>query len=238
MNLTPDLWPLGIHLCIPSYQSGDLLEKFLPRLLAIVPKTHVCVVDDGSSDKTVEVCGSLAIKCLSHAGNRGKGAALVTGFDYLIGKGASAVITLDADGQHAPDDLASFLSEFTAHPDTGIITGCRSMRIGTMPAMRIFSNRLTSLLLSCMTGTSIPDSQCGYRLYSSKLLKAIRTENPGFAMESEVLLKAAHAGFPVRCVRVQTLYLGGTSHISHLADTLRWIRTVFRCYLTLKNKKK
>jgi glycosyltransferase involved in cell wall biosynthesis len=232
MMPTREMWPNDIHVLIPSFQSAATLEKFLPKLLELVPKTNCCVVDDGSTDATDAVCNVFGISCLKHPTNRGKGAALATGFSHLLAQNVGAVITMDADGQHAIDELETFLRTFKTNPDCGIIIGRRNFNFGRMPVSRIFSNRITSHLLSRMTGVTILDSQSGYRLYSTRFLRSITIEYPRFEMESEVILKAAHLGFPLLFVPIQTLYLGGKSHISHLSDTIRWVQAV------LKTKKK
>jgi hypothetical protein len=115
----------------------------------------------------------------------------------------------------------------------GLCIGARDMRAGVMPPARILSNRLTSAILTLLTKQRIRDSQCGYRMYSRELVASINIEYDRFQMESEVILKAAAKKFPVRFVPVQTLYLrGGASHISHIADTLRWAAAVLRVFIS------
>ena len=235
MTLSPDSWPPDVYLCIPAYQAATPLAALLPEVLEIVPASHVCVVDDGSTDGTAGVCSGRGVRCLRHAKNLGKGAALVTGFAALLEAGAEAVITMDADGQHAAGDLEKFLEARAASPEAGIITGKRAIAPGHMPLLRIVSNTLTSRILSWMCGTDIPDSQCGYRLYTARFLRSATLTCPGFALESEALLKAAHLGFPLRFIVVRTLYLNGASHISHVLDTLRWIIAVIKIRLTLRH---
>ncbi|MBN1130460.1 MAG: glycosyltransferase family 2 protein [Chitinispirillaceae bacterium] len=234
MNLSPENWPRDIFVCIPAYQSSSSLAGLLPELLNAVPAAHVCVVDDGSTDATGELCSRTGINHARHAENRGKGAALATGFTILLEKGAEAVITMDADGQHAVADLGLFVEEFRRHPETGICIGRRKFAKSGMPLSRIVSNALTSRILSLLCGVPVPDSQCGYRLYSARLLRGITITCTRYTMESEVILKAARLGFPVRSVPVQTLYLRGQSHISHLTDTLRWIRAVLGIWIRLR----
>lgn len=229
-------WPSDIHVLIPSYKSAHLLNRFIPSLLKKVPAVNICVVDDASYDGTFEVCKTFNIKCLSHEFNRGKGAALSTGFKYLVDNGALWIVTMDADGQHSPDDLPCFLNETRVNPGIGICIGARSMRAGTMPLDRICSNRLTSWIMSILSGSQIIDSQCGYRIYSSELLKKITIEFNRFEMESEVILKSVALGYSVSFTNVQTLYLDGKSHISHFKDTFRWVVAVLKVWLKLRKK--
>lgn len=229
-----DGWPHSIYVLIPAYKSADSLRPFLPELLETVPASNICIVDDGSFDGTDTLCLTLGLLYQRHSKNHGKGMALATGFKFLLEKGAEGIITLDADSQHSPEDLYKFVDAFSALPESGIIIGCRKIERGHMPITRILSNRITSAILSRMIGTVIPDSQCGYRLYSAKFLRNISITCPRFEMESEVIIKAAFLGFPIGFVEVQTLYLNGKSHISHLADTFRWIKAVALVWMKVR----
>ncbi|HEX3020749.1 MAG TPA: glycosyltransferase family 2 protein [Chitinispirillaceae bacterium] len=229
-------WPDDTFVLIPSYKSADLLQQFLPRLLKIVPDKQICIVDDASGDNTESVCASYCLTCIKHPVNTGKGGALDTGFRFLIDKKASWIITMDADGQHAPEDLNNFLDSVQKNPSLGICIGSRCMKIGVMPFPRICSNRITSFILTLFTGVPILDSQCGYRIYSAELLKKIKIEYMRFEMESEVIIKAANLGFQIGFTNVQTLYLSGLSHISHLKDTLRWVRAVIRVWFKCRKR--
>jgi dolichol-phosphate mannosyltransferase len=252
-------WPQDTYVLIPSYKSAGRLKLFIGGLTEFVPKKNICVVDDGSNDGTYEFCIDSGIACLRHKANKGKGAALRTGFDYLTGietagiihdnanidpqnirpPAANWILTMDADGQHSPADLHRFIKESKNHPGMGLCIGARDMRLGVMPMARILSNRLTSAILSVLTGRVIKDSQCGYRIYSRRLVESIEIWCDRFEMESEVILKAAAKRFSVRFARVQTLYLDrGQSHIRHFADTLRWIAAVLRVWYKLNSKRK
>jgi glycosyltransferase involved in cell wall biosynthesis len=224
--MTLSAWPPDIHVLAPAYKAEKELRAFLPRLAAAVPVRNITVVDDGSGDGTADACRSLGIECLSHDSNRGKGAALVTGFDFLLGKNAQWIITMDSDGQHAAEDLGGFLEAIRRRPGAGIIIGKRTMKPGLMPLPRIISNRLTSWVLGMLCGMKIDDSQCGYRAYSAALLHAVRPRFKRFEMESEMILRACRLDFPVHFIAVQTLYLKVPSHISHALDTIRWIRAM------------
>jgi len=235
MTKQPSPWPDGVFVLIPAYRAAGALSGFLPDLLAAAPSANVCVSDDGSHDGTEQVVRSFGVPYVFNLVNKGKGAALKKGFAFLIAeKGASWVITMDADGQHAVADLPVFLKAIQSQPGAGIIAGRRDMRFGKMPPARILSNTLTSAFLSLLTGARIPDSQCGYRAYSSRLLLAARCRFSRFEMESEIILRAVRLGFPVNFINVQTLYFSTHSHISHVADTIRWLWAVLSTFAELK----
>jgi len=236
MNTYKHRWPEDLYVVIPSYKSSRLLTAFLPKLFEFTPPSNVCVVDDGSFDATDAVCKDADVLYISHDVNRGKGAALATGFTFLLGRGAQRIITMDADGQHAPEDLSVFIEASNTHDGNGLYIGARSMKIGTMPFARICSNRITSFILSQITGKKIVDSQCGYRLYGAALLDAVNIEYPRFEMESEVIIKAAFLHFPIHFIQVQTLYLNESSHISHLKDTIRWVKAVTHIWISLRRR--
>jgi glycosyltransferase involved in cell wall biosynthesis len=230
-------WPADIFVLIPSYKSANSLHRLLPQLITIVPSENVCIADDGSFDGTENVCRQFDTLYVSLAVNSGKGAALSRGFRHLLdNKKASWVITMDADGQHALSDIPAFLSEIRKTPNAGCIIGKRSMTPGTMPLARIFSNTVTSFILSLLTGNRIIDSQCGYRAYSALLLESAVCRFPRFEMESEIILRACASRFSVSFVPVQTLYFSSQSHISAIADTMRWTRAVFSVWIELRNK--
>jgi glycosyltransferase involved in cell wall biosynthesis len=231
-------WPAGVFVLIPAYKAAESLRVVLPALLTVVPPQNVCVSDDGSNDGTDAVCAELAVHYVSLDVNSGKGVALAHGFRFLLDeKKASWIITMDADGQHSASDAPKFLAEINRKvPDAGIIIGHRSMSVGKMPAPRIFSNTVTSFLLSVLARRRISDSQCGFRAYSARLLSSVTCRFPRFEMESEIILRASAARFSISFIPVQTLYFSTQSHISVIADTLRWLRAVIVIWLELRHK--
>ncbi len=231
-------WPETTYVLIPSYKALNSLKIFIPALLKIVPKEKICIIDDASMDGTSKFCNEMQLTYISHSVNQGKGAALATGFAFLIKKNARWIITMDADGQHAPEDIEKYLTYANQFPSTGICIGNRSKKIGTMPLARILSNLITSKILGLICGCKIVDSQCGYRIYSTDLLKKISIEYSRFEMETEVIMKAVKFGFPVSFINVRTLYLDGQSHISHFKDTIRWVKAVISIWFKLKSPDK
>ncbi|MCP4630615.1 MAG: glycosyltransferase family 2 protein, partial [bacterium] len=227
-------WPDNVSVLIPAYKAAQGLNSFLPVLLADIPRSNICVVDDGSGDDTESVCSAYGIQYLKQSVNRGKGAALRKGFTYLLENNAEWILTMDADGQHAIEDIGAFTKAITQFPDAGMIIGARNISIKSMPPARVFSNTVTSGILSALCQNRIPDSQCGYRIYSAALLNKVTLYSDRFEMESEVILKSCAAGLAVRFVPVQTLYCSTHSHMSHLLDMIRWVRAVVWTWLELR----
>lgn len=230
-------WSETIYILIPAYNAAESLKKLLLALEHSVASRNILVVDDGSYDETENVCRKFKIGYLKNARNRGKGAALIRGFAYLCEKNADWIITMDADGQHAVSDIPLFLQAISLYTDAGLIIGARTMNIKKMPAARIFSNKVTSAILTLICGQKILDSQCGFRAYASKIFDTVTLTCSRFEMESEVILKTNAAGFRIRFVPIQTLYCSTQSHISHCVDMYRWVRAVVMQWCAIKRRK-
>lgn len=189
----------------------------------------VVVIDDGSSDATGEVARAVGAIVLRHDVNRGKGAALKTGFAWALEQGFDAVIALDADGQHLPGEIPKFLE---AREETGadLIIGGRSHLFQQMLPRRRFANRFSAWCIALASGVRITDSQSGFRLYSANLLRNIRLRTDGFDMESEVIVRAGRRKMKVVTIPIDLGFVNGiaTSHYKPLKDTLRIAGTVVR----------
>ncbi|HSY50449.1 MAG TPA: glycosyltransferase family 2 protein [Thermoanaerobaculia bacterium] len=189
----------------------------------------VLVVDDGSADRTAEVARDAGAQVASHSINRGKGGALKTGFAYALEHGFDVVVTLDADGQHLPREIPKFLA---ARAETGadLIIGGRAHLFGQMLPRRRFANRFSAWCIAFASKTNVTDSQSGFRLYSAGLLRAARLHSDGFAMESEVIVRAGLDGFKVITIPIDLGFVDGqsTSHYKPLMDSIRIAWTVIR----------
>lgn len=189
----------------------------------------VLVVDDGSADRTADVARESGAQLVSHPVNRGKGAALKTGFAYAIEHGFDAIVTLDADGQHLPREIPKFVA---ARAETGadLIIGGRAHLFGEMLPRRRFANRFSARCIAYAAKTNVTDSQSGFRLYSANLVRAIRLRSDGFDMESEVIVQAGCRGFKVITIPIDLGFVDGqsTSHYKPLGDTMRIAWTVIR----------
>ena len=188
------------------------------------------VVDDGSTDETASVATALGATVLNHRSNRGKGAALRTGFDYVLAADQfDSAITMDADLQHDPADLPAFLAAWQTH-ETELILGFRRKLGSGMPLHRVVSNTITSALVSARTGVRIRDSQTGYRLIARAVLAAVRIESDGYEAETELLIKAAGKGFRISGVPIATIYAGAPSHMTHWRTTKQFLHVLLKEY--------
>ena len=171
---------MRICLLIPAYNEARTIGQVVSEAREIIES--VVVVDDGSQDATAQIAedsGSLVIK---HSVNSGKGAALRTGFQHVLDNGYDALITMDSDGQHDVNDIPGFLKALDER-GSGIIIGSRMQDISTMPVVRRFTNKFTSLVGSLLARQKIRDSQSGFRLISSDVLRAVELETAGYEME-------------------------------------------------------
>jgi len=155
----------SVQVLIPAYKAESELREFLPALLKKVAKENITVVIDGLFDESLKLCENFGVKTIVHEKNLGKGAALTSGFRQMD-ENTEWVITMDADGQHSPDDLDKFLEKIkSAKNNTAIILGARNRTLKFMPPARIFSNWATSSFVSFVTKQKVADCQCGYRAY-------------------------------------------------------------------------
>lgn len=210
---------------IPAYGEARHIGEVVKSVLNHVET--VVVVDDGSPDSTADEAQKAGAIVLRHDANRGKAMALNTGFSYACRNGFEAVITMDGDGQHVPDDIARFTEAY-------VRTGCPAL-IGNrmadpkgMPPIRRLTNRLTSWMLSTEMKQHVPDSQNGFRLYRCDILPLVCTESGRFAAESEILLRIADRGFRIGAVPIKTVYRDEKSKISPLRDTIGFFGVVLR----------
>ncbi len=178
------------------------------------------VVNDGSSDGTGRVASAKGAQLLEHPVNLGKGAALRTGFQYILQKGYQVVITLDADGQHDPSEIPFLLEVFRGvGPD--ILIASRAAGFAKMTFLRRFWNRLGVKAVSRLCHADITDSQSGFRLIRATVLKEIDLSTCRFEAELEFLIKACKKGFSVLSIPSATGNVDGTgsSHFRPVVDT-------------------
>lgn len=208
---------------IPTYNEA----KAIAMLVREIRKQNldVLVVDDGSSDNTSGLAQESGAAVLRNEINQGKGASLAKGFQYGILNGFDAIITIDGDGQHLPEDIPYFI-RLARYSDSGIFIGNRMQKTKSMPMARLVTNRLMSWLISRVAKQRIPDTQCGFRLIKKEVLHKMHLSTSRYETESEILIKASRLGFKIESVPIKTVYGIEKSSINPFIDTLRFIRYI------------
>jgi len=203
---------------LPALDCERTVGAVVRPLCALVGR--VIVVSDGSRDATAEVAQAAGAEVERLPENRGKGFALRRGLELALAGGPEAVALLDADGQHDPDDLPALVR---ARREEGLdlVIGTRLQDRETIPPARFWTNYIGSRVLSWMTGRELLDSQSGYRLLSASLAAQLPLRADGYAIESEMLIKAAARGARIGHVPIRTIYNDGGSHFQPLLDTFR-----------------
>ena len=207
-----------ICILIPAYNAQETLGFVLKKIEPF--KIDTVVVDDGSSDETKRVALKNGAQLLEHPLNLGKGAALRRGFQYILQRDYQMVITLDADGQHDPSEIPSLLKIFqSVKPD--ILIASRAAEFGKMTFLRRFWNRLGVKAVARLCHSDITDSQSGFRLIRTEVLKGVDLFTSRFETELELLINACKRGFSVLSVPIKTQNVDGTgsSHFRPVVDT-------------------
>jgi glycosyltransferase involved in cell wall biosynthesis len=217
-----------IAVVIPAYNEAGTIRDVAQRALAQCPL--VIVVDDGSPDSTVAALEGLPVVVLRNDGNRGKAASLRNGADEAIRRGAGAIITLDGDGQHSPEDIPLLLAAHLSAPGRMVI-GARLHASKAIPRARYWANRFANFWISWAAGYAIADSQSGFRIYPAALFAQARVnydEAASFVFESEILIEAARLGVHAVCVPISVIYSSRSrpSHFRPVVDILRIVRMV------------
>ncbi len=215
-----------IVVVIPAYQAAAKLGEVLASVHATAPELPLIVIDDGSTDETSAVAERAGATVLRHAQNQGKGAALQTGFQYARLHGYTAVLTLDADGQHRAAELPGLLAAHRRDPQA-LVLGVRSFAADKMPGRSRFGNKFSTWWISLFARHRFSDTQTGFRIYPMAMLEGLPLSTSRFDTETELLLWAAHRGVAIIEQPIATIY--EADHVSHFhgfADSMRVIRLV------------
>ena len=217
-----------VAVVIPAFNEAATLREVVMRTLPYA--SRVIVVDDGSSDATSAVLHGLPVTVLRNAVNRGKAASLRRGMLCALDEGASAVVTLDADGQHEPEDIPRLVAMHLTRPQA-IVVGARLHDSARIPRARYLANRFANFWIAWAAGYPISDSQSGFRLYPATALRAVdiaSDTSAGFVFESAVLINASRKGIGSVAVGIPAIYREGAraSHFRPVTDILLITRMV------------
>jgi len=209
----------------PTFNNFATLADVLERLGQL--GLPIIVVNDGSTDRTCAVLESFAsIQLRTHSVNRGKAAAMRTGFEAAAQMDFTHAVTIDTDGQHDPRDIPRLLEEAQRSPRS-LILGTRARRIAGYPGRNRLGRWISNGLVWLECGLRLDDTQCGLRVYPLSLILSARSAAPRYGFETEIITLAAWMEFPVVQVPVRCTYdvdNGQVSHFQPWRDSLRAVR--------------
>ena len=202
---------VAITALIPAYNE----EKTIGRVIEDAKRyvQSVIVVDDGSSDGTVNVALSAGATVLRHERNRGYGSALATGFTYFRNNGAGVMVVLDGDGQHDPSDIPRLVKP-VIDGQADVVIGSRFMdgeAKAVMPRYRRFGIGIVNRAWNIASGEEMTDTQCGFRAYSRDAVEKMEIKETNMSASLEILNQAGAKNLRVVEVPVSVNYVGNTS---------------------------
>lgn len=200
-----ELYKMTITAILPAYNEEVSIGSMV--LHAKQHADHVVVIDDGSKDRTSEVAQLAGAEVIRHPKNLGKGMSLKTGFEHVAKNGCKVIITMDSDGQHDPDDIYKLVAPIIKG-EADIVNGSRYLNGSdkNTPFYRRIGQNILDRATNLNAGLHITDTQSGFRAFARHTLPAFKFRSSGLAIESEMLMDAANAGFRIKEVNIGVRY--------------------------------
>ena len=218
----------GVHenlsIILPAKNEARALSTLLPELVSLFPTAEIIVVNDGSTDDTLDVCVKHGVKMLTHPYSKGNGAAIKTGARAASG---DILLFMDADGQHKPEDIPLLLQKFREGYD--MVVGARKSG-SHAGAHRAVANDVFSRLASWMVTQPIADLTSGFRLVkASKFRQFLYLLPNSFSYPTTITMSFFRAGYSVAYVPIHAARRStGTSHIHPLRDGVRFLLIIIK----------
>ncbi|MHC1479294.1 glycosyltransferase family 2 protein [Frateuria aurantia] len=212
-----------LSIILPAKNEAAALRDLLPRLRAAQPDAEVIVVDDGSTDDTVGLCGEHGVSCISSPYSMGNGAAIKRGARHATGE---ILVFMDGDGQHDPADVARLLGVLEQGYD--MVVGARdwSSQAGVG---RGLANTLYNWLATRMTGHKVDDLTSGFRAVRAERFREFLHLLPnGFSYPTTSTMAFFRSAYPVAYMPIKAAQRVGRSHIRPLRDGIRFLLIIFK----------
>lgn len=227
--------PKKSKICVvmPTYNNAGTVLYVVQRVLAV--KKDVIVVMDGCTDDTEKVLKEVAdqITIVKYKRNRGKGHALKKGFKKARELGYKYAITIDADGQHYPEDIPLFIKAEKENLGAMII-GSRDLKKENMPEKNTFANKFSNFWFRVQTGINLPDTQTGFRLYPLKKLPNLWLLTSRYESELELLVFSAWKDVKLVPIDINVFYPDEEQRVTHFRPFWDFFRiSVLNTFLTI-----
>lgn len=199
-----------VAIIIPAFnESGSIgsVVTMMQNKLSKQPNItfEIIVIDDGSSDDTAKRVSKAGTKVIRHILNCGAGGATATGLSYAQQNGFDLAATMDADGQHDPDDVLRGIN-LMLESGGDLIIGSRLMDADGMSKIKILGNHGLSLITGFLFGVNVTDSQSGLRIFSRRALDNLKWKTNGYEFCSEMLWRAKQHGMSIKEYPIKAIY--------------------------------
>ena len=229
-----------VLLVIPTYNNATTIANVITK--SIKTGNDILLVDDGSTDETKTIIFSFPIYKITHTQNMGKGSAILAAIKWASNNNYTHIITIDADNQHDPSEVTKFISKIKEKP-LAIIVGTRNFSNAEVPRKSRFGRKFSNFWLKTACGTTIHDSQSGFRAYPVEAILKLKLSETRYNLEIEILAKAVWAGLLLDSVDISVHYSDATKQASHfdpLRDNIRisktYIKLVCRNFIPIPHK--
>lgn len=203
---------------VPAYNERRTIADVVRGAAPYVAR--VLVVDDGSTDGTGEAARAAGAEVLRIDPNGGKGTAIRAGLSRVFRSDATHVLFMDGDLQHQPDEIPGLIAE-AERSGAAMVVGERAFVRSRMPASRYWANVIGSWALATLMGVDLEDTQSGFRLVRTDVLRTIDLEATGYEFETELVVKLAKRGARLARVPIAAVYGAEKSKIRPVRDTTR-----------------
>lgn len=221
---------MNVVALIPALNEAATIAQVVVEIRPHV--SAVVVVSDGSTDATADLARAAGATVLVQGETQGKGQAVRTGLAHVLqSSDVEYVLILDGDRQHLPSEAPRLMAAAAAD-DVDLVVGERQFDRDAMPASRYYANVVGSRALSSFMGSTLRDTQCGYRLFRASILRRLALRSTGYDIETEMLVKVGRLGGRIVNVPITAVYNGAPSKLRPVRDTTRTcFRAVYYRYL-------
>lgn len=194
---------MDFYAVIPGHNEEKNIGRVIDKTKRFVDAKKIVVVDDGSRDGTADAARRSGATVLRHIINLGKGAALRTGSHYSLSKGAEALVFMDSDGQHDPEDIPRLLTELK---NSDIVFTYRDRASTHMPLVKKFGNWFIDTAMKLLFHINVKDTQCGYKAMTGAAYGKMQLISNDYSIESEIVAKTGKYKLKFAQLPIKTVY--------------------------------
>ncbi len=212
--------------CIPTYNERENILQMIDAVHALVPDTHILVIDDGSPDGTSELVAQRRstderVHLITRSGKLGLGTAYCAGFAYALDHGFDVILQMDADFSHDPKDLLRLLEEIQTYD---LVIGSRyiqGVNVINWPMSRLLLSWFANVYTRVITGMPVADATGGFKCFRSDVLRKInltKIRSNGYAFQIEMNYKAWRSG--ARVLEIPIIFMDRVHGVSKMSKNI------------------